>query len=136
MDTFRVGTVLELVRELAYSMADVGLNTRILIQPSMGKGVFKSLPLALSGVMSIMQGMDWEDGLVGSHVNFGQVNSHMIRRAGCHVNAGRINHKRYAILVIASRHFWPGKHKPSAMLAITSTLTRPITSDSAHTSSK
>ncbi|CAN0012681.1 unnamed protein product, partial [Ectocarpus sp. 13 AM-2016] len=78
MDTFRVGTVLELVRELAYSMADVGLNTRILIQPSMGKGVFKSLPLALSGVMSIMQGMDWEDGLVGSHVNFGQVNSHAI----------------------------------------------------------
>ncbi|CAM9785928.1 unnamed protein product [Ectocarpus sp. 6 AP-2014] len=73
MDTYRVGTVLELVRELAYSMADVGLNTRILIQPSMGKGVFKSLPLALSGVMSIMQGMDWEDGLVGSHVNFGQL---------------------------------------------------------------
>ncbi|CAM9353419.1 unnamed protein product, partial [Hapterophycus canaliculatus] len=73
MDTYRVGTILEMVRELAYSMADVGLNTRILIQPSMGTGIFKSLPLALAGVMSIMQGMDWEEGLVGTHVNFGEV---------------------------------------------------------------
>lgn len=73
MDTYRVGTMLEMVRELAYSMADVGLNTRILIQPSMGEGIFKSLPLALAGVMSIMQGMDWEEGLVGTHVNFGEV---------------------------------------------------------------
>lgn len=73
MDTYRVGTMLEMVRELAYSMADVGLNTRILIQPSMGDGIFKSLPLALAGVMSIMRGMDWEEGLVGTHVNFGEV---------------------------------------------------------------
>ena len=73
MDTYRIGTLLEMVRELAYSLADVGLNTRILIQPSMGQGIFKSLPLALSGVMNIMQGMDWEDGLVGEHVNFGAV---------------------------------------------------------------
>eukprot|EP00752_Nemacystus_decipiens_P002440 g2297.t1 len=73
MDTYRVGTMLEMVRELAYSMADVGLNTRILIQPSMGEGIFKSLPLALAGVMSIMRGMDWEEGLVGTHVNFGEL---------------------------------------------------------------
>ncbi|CAN0302331.1 unnamed protein product [Pylaiella littoralis] len=73
MDTYRVGTMLEMIRELAYSMADVGLNTRVLIQPAMGDGIFKSLPLALSGVMSIMQGMDWEEGLVGTHVNFGEL---------------------------------------------------------------
>lgn len=73
MDTYRVGTMLEMVRELAYSLADVGLNTRILIQPSMGEGIFKSLPLSLSGVMSIMKAMDWQEGLVGSRVRFGNV---------------------------------------------------------------
>lgn len=73
MDTYRIGTLLEMVRELAYSLADVGLNSRILVQPSMGEGVFKSLPLSLSGVMAIMKGMDWEEGLVGTHVNFGEV---------------------------------------------------------------
>lgn len=82
MDTFRVGTLLEMIRELAYSMADVGLNTRILIQPAMGDGMFKSLPLALSGVMAMAQGMDWEEGLVGSHVNFGEV-CFFFRLFGC-----------------------------------------------------
>lgn len=96
MDTYRVGTMLEMVRELAYAMADVGLNTRILIQPSMGKGVFKSLPLALSGVMAIMQGMDWEDGLVGSHVNFGQV-----------------VHKRFACWL--SRQLWSGRSQSTRL---------------------
>lgn len=73
MDTYRIGTLLEMIRELAYSLADVGLNTKILIQPSMGEGIFKSLPLALSGVMNIMQGMDWKEGIVGERVNFGAV---------------------------------------------------------------
>lgn len=73
MDTYRVGTMLEMVRELAYSLVDVGLNTRILVQPSMGEGIFKSLPLSLSGVMSIMTGMDWGEGLVGTHIRFGEV---------------------------------------------------------------
>lgn len=73
MDTYRIGTLLEMVRELAYSLADVGLSTKILIQPSMGEGIFKSLPLALSGVMNIMQGMDWKEGIIGEQVNFGAV---------------------------------------------------------------
>lgn len=73
MDTYRIGTLLEMVRELAFSLADVGLNTRILVQPSMGEGIFKSLPLSLSGVMAILKGMDWGEGFVGTRVNFGHV---------------------------------------------------------------
>lgn len=73
MDTYRVGTMMEMIREIAYSLADVGLNTRIMVQPSMGEGIFKSLPLALSGVMSILKGMDWEEGLIGEHIRFGEV---------------------------------------------------------------
>lgn len=79
MDTYRVGTLLEMIREFAYSLADVGLNTRILVQPHMGAGAFKSLPLSLSGVMSILKGMDWEDGLVGTHINFGAVRGRPVR---------------------------------------------------------
>lgn len=73
MDTYRVGTLLEMVREIAYCLADIGLDTRIMVQPSMGEGIFKSLPLALSGVMAILKGMDWEEDLLGKHIRFGKV---------------------------------------------------------------
>lgn len=73
MDTYRVGTLMEMIREVTFSLADVGLNTRIMVQPSMGEGIFKSLPLALSGVMAILKGMDWGEGMVGEHVRFGEV---------------------------------------------------------------
>lgn len=40
MDTYRVGTMLELVREIALSLAETGNNVKLCVQGSMGEGIF------------------------------------------------------------------------------------------------
>jgi adenylate kinase len=50
MDVYRVGTVLEMVREVANKIAQDGRRVRVCVQGSLGKGVFQGLPLSLSGV--------------------------------------------------------------------------------------
>lgn len=49
MDVFRVGTLLEMVREVATAAALDGRRVRVCVQGSMGQGVFQGLPLSLSG---------------------------------------------------------------------------------------
>lgn len=60
-DVYRVGTLLELVRELAMTLAKDGKRVRVCVQGSMGEGVFQGLPLSLSGVARILDMMDWGD---------------------------------------------------------------------------
>lgn len=49
MDVYRVGTLLELTRELATRIAEDGRRVKVCVQGSMGQGVFQGLPLSLSG---------------------------------------------------------------------------------------
>lgn len=49
MDVYRVGTLLEMVRELAAEIAEDGKRVKVCVQGSMGEGVFQGLPLTLSG---------------------------------------------------------------------------------------
>ena len=60
-DVYRIGTLLELVRELAMKLAADGKRVRVCVQGSMGSGVFQGLPLSLSGVARILEMMDWGD---------------------------------------------------------------------------
>jgi len=60
-DVYRIGTVLEMVRELAVTLAQDGKRVKVCIQGPMGQGVFMGLPLSLSGVRRIMDQMDWGD---------------------------------------------------------------------------
>ena len=60
-DVYRIGTLLELVREIATRLAADGKKVRVCVQGSMGQGVFQALPLALSGVARILDLMDWGD---------------------------------------------------------------------------
>ena len=60
-DTYRVGTMLEMVRELTTHLADHGNRVKVCIQGSMGEGIFTGLPLSLSGTMAIMTRMDWPE---------------------------------------------------------------------------
>ena len=64
-DVYRVGTTLELVREVAAALARDGLRVKICVQRSMGTGVFQALPLSLSGVSKLLGMMDWEPGTEG-----------------------------------------------------------------------
>ena len=60
MDSYRVGTLLELVREAALGFAQHGLRCRVCVQGSMGEGAFMGVPRVLSGVNKLLAMMDWQ----------------------------------------------------------------------------
>jgi adenylate kinase len=80
MDSYRIGTLLELVRVMATTLAEQNLRVRICVQGSMGVGIFTGTPKQLNGVSTILQRMDWEseegernEGMVGNYINFGAI---------------------------------------------------------------
>lgn len=58
-DVYRIGTLLELVRTIATAIVPLRRRVKVCVQQSLGQGVFQGTPLALSGVMRIMNQMDW-----------------------------------------------------------------------------
>jgi len=60
MDSYRVGTLLEMVRDIATRLACSGLRVRVCVQGPMGRGIFVGLPLSLNGVRKILEMMDWQ----------------------------------------------------------------------------
>lgn len=58
-DVYRVGTLLELVREVVSSLAADGKKVKVCVQQALGEGVFQGMPISLNGVMRIMKQMDW-----------------------------------------------------------------------------
>ena len=58
-DVYRVGTLLECVRELTTMLSSRGKRCKVCVQQSLGQGVFCGTPLALSGVRRILNQMDW-----------------------------------------------------------------------------
>lgn len=80
MDSYRIGTLLELARAIAIKLAEQNLRVRVCVQGSMGVGIFTGVPKQLNGVSTLLQRMDWEseaggdnEGMVGDYVNFGFV---------------------------------------------------------------
>lgn len=80
MDSYRIGTLLELARSIAIKLAEQNLRVRVCVQGSMGVGIFTGIPKQLNGVSTLLQRMDWEsevgeenEGMVGDYVNFGFV---------------------------------------------------------------
>eukprot|EP00803_Ostreobium_quekettii_P009486 evm.model.scf_2912EXC.1 EVM.evm.TU.scf_2912EXC.1 scf_2912EXC:157-4040(+) len=71
MDVYRIGTILELVREVAFGLVQDGACVKVSVQQGLGDGVFQGLPLSLSGVRQIMEAMDWGD--FREFVRFGEV---------------------------------------------------------------
>jgi adenylate kinase len=80
MDSYRIGTLLELARAIAIRLAEENLRVRVCVQGSMGVGIFTGIPKQLSGASVLLQRMDWQsgpgevnEGMVGNYVNFGGV---------------------------------------------------------------
>ena len=80
MDSYRIGTILELIRDAAITLAEQNLRVRVCVQASMGVGIFVGVPKQLNGVSKLLQLMDWQsgpgeinEGMVGSYVNFGAI---------------------------------------------------------------
>jgi len=90
MDSYRIGTLLELTRQIAIHLAEQNLRVRVCVQGSMGVGIFTGTPKQLNGVATLLQRMDWQanegeenEGILGEYVRFGAigkdhvVNSHI-----------------------------------------------------------
>jgi len=80
MDSYRIGTLLELARSVAIKLAEQNLRVRVCVQGSMGVGIFTGTPKQLNGVSTLLQRMDWQsnageenEGMVGDYVNFGAI---------------------------------------------------------------
>ena len=59
-DTYRIGTVLEMVREAVLALTEQGgKRVRICVQQSLGEGIFTGTPLALSSMRPVLEMMDW-----------------------------------------------------------------------------
>jgi len=58
-DVYRVGSLLECVREVSTSLSKRGKKVKVAVQQSLGEGVFCGMPLALSGVKRLLLQMDW-----------------------------------------------------------------------------
>lgn len=80
VDTYRVGTLLELTRTVALSLVSQrGLRVRVCVQGPMGTGTFQGVPLSLNGVRRLLEGMDWgestEELFASKYIRFGDLAS-------------------------------------------------------------
>lgn len=71
-DTYRIGTLLEMVREAVLALTEQGgKRVRICVQQSLGEGIFTGTPLALSAMRPMLERMDW-GGLLSDEEKFQQ----------------------------------------------------------------
>lgn len=82
MDSYRIGTLLEMVRAISLRLASGGTKVKICVQKSMGVGIFTGLPKQLSGVSRLVEMMDWQneegelyEGLMDKYIRFGSVSA-------------------------------------------------------------
>jgi adenylate kinase len=102
----RIGTLLELVRTIAIRLAEENLRVRVCVQGSMGVGIFTGVPKQLNGVATLLQRMDWQsepgeenEGMVGTHVNFGAVGKEHVVNAHTDAKGNRVEQDDVFILL-------------------------------------
>lgn len=79
MDVYRIGTLLELMRELAFSFANDGKRVKVCVQGSMGVGIFAGMPLQLAGTRRMLEVMDWGDyESKGTFINIGSIGANEV----------------------------------------------------------
>ncbi|MCO5584532.1 hypothetical protein L7F22_038460 [Adiantum nelumboides] len=79
MDVYRIGTLLELMRELAFSFASDGKRVKVCVQGSMGAGIFAGMPLQLAGTRRMLEVMDWgEYESKGTFINVGSIGANHV----------------------------------------------------------
>lgn len=114
MDSYRIGTLLELVREIATELVvQANLRVRVCVQQSMGSGIFVGIPKQLGGVAKLLPMMDWQsnegelyEGMVGDYINFGGVGKEYVVNEGDRLDDpnekdGKLLHQDDVFLIIA-----------------------------------
>lgn len=108
MDSYRIGTLLEMARDICLTLAEENLRVRLCVQQSMGVGIFTGLPKQLSGLSKLMQMMDWQsdvgemnEGLIGSYVNFGAVGAEHVVNEKRDQDGNIVQHQDDVFLLLA-----------------------------------
>ncbi|GAX24099.1 hypothetical protein FisN_9Hh351 [Fistulifera solaris] len=108
MDSYRIGTILEMVRAVAIRLAEENLRVKVCVQESMGVGIFTGVPKQLSGVAKLLQMMDWQskegeqnEGMIGDYVRFGGVAAQHVTNTIQKEDGTIVQHQDDVFLVIA-----------------------------------
>jgi len=108
MDSYRIGTLLEMARTICIRLAEENVRVRLCVQGSMGVGIFTGVPKQLSGVSKLMQMMDWQsgegeenEGMTGNFVNFGAVGKEHVTNERRNEDGEIIQHQDDVFLLIA-----------------------------------
>ncbi|KAL7574596.1 hypothetical protein ACA910_002952 [Epithemia clementina (nom. ined.)] len=107
MDSYRIGTILEMARAICIRLAEENVRVRLCVQGSMGVGIFTGVPKQLSGVARLIQLMDWQsqegeenEGMVGDYINFGSVGPEHVVNEERDKESGEITRHQDDIFVI------------------------------------
>lgn len=123
MDSYRIGTLLELARCVAIKLAEQNLRVRICVQASMGVGIFTGVPKQLNGVSTLLQRMDWQsgegeenEGMIGNYINFGAIGKDHVVNTGVDRRGNKVEQDDVFILLC-----------PQSMVGIESSIIGPLT---------
>lgn len=122
MDSYRIGTILEMVREIAVKLTEQNLRVRICVQGSMGVGIFTGVPKQLGGVSKLLQMMDWQseegeenEGMVGNYLNFGNIGAENVVNAHVREDGTQVEQDDVFLLIA-----------PQSMVGVDSSIIGPL----------
>lgn len=122
MDSYRIGTILEMVRAIAIKLAEENLRVRVCVQGSMGAGIQTGVPKQLSGVFQLLQMMDWQssegeenEGMVGDFLNFGNVGAQHVVDAHVREDGTQVEQDDVFLLIA-----------PQSMIGVDSSIIGPL----------
>jgi len=122
MDSYRIGTILEMVRTITIKLTEQNIRVRICVQGSMGVGIFTGVPKQLGGVSKLLQMMDWEsqegeenEGMVGDYLNFGNIGAQHVVDAHVKEDGTKVEQDDVFILIA-----------PQSMLGVDCSIIGPL----------
>mmetsp|Transcript_32918 Transcript_32918/g.75810 ORF Transcript_32918/g.75810 Transcript_32918/m.75810 type:complete len:348 (+) Transcript_32918:285-1328(+) len=113
-DTYRIGTLLELAREIGLRLVEEKLRVRICVQSPLGEGPRTGIPKQLSGAMTLMQRMDWQsgkgemfEGILEDYVRFGTIGEYEVMEEERFANGTIARHRDDVLLLLCPQNL-PG----------------------------
>ena len=121
-NSFRIGTILEMIRAITIKLVEQNLRVRVCVQGSMGVGIFTGVPKQLGGVSKLLQMMDWQsregeenEGMVGKYLNFGNIGAQHVIDAHVRDDGTQVEQDDVFILIA-----------PQSMIGVDSSIIGPL----------
>mmetsp|Transcript_4318 Transcript_4318/g.14936 ORF Transcript_4318/g.14936 Transcript_4318/m.14936 type:complete len:311 (+) Transcript_4318:28-960(+) len=116
-DVFRIGTLLEMIREMTIALAADGKTVRVCVQQSMGTGVFQALPLMLTGVKRVLDMMDWGENEPGNKIRLGSIGEEeVVADDDAYIMIAPQNIQGYSVLPYLQAHCAAADQRPVILI--------------------